>query len=336
MGCVRRRGGVGLGWFRGVAVLCGLAALWPAAARGQEEVVKVGDIPLLSNAGLYIAVEKGWFRERGIRNEIEVFASAAKMVPALTAGEIEVSLGAATAGLFNAIAQGAPFRIVADKGQNRPGYGYSMLSVRKDLLDSGQVKTLRDLKGRKVALFARGNVLDYFLGKLAEAEGLSVKDFEVTFLAAPNHLAALESKAIDAALTVEPWGVQLEERGLAVRFRTADQVKGAGSVQTGVIMYSGRFIRERRPVAQRWMEAYLKGCEFYATKGVQDAEVLAIVEKYTKVPAKVIRAATPFYLDPGGRVNLASLADQIKWHMATGYMPQPVAVDQAVDLSFLK
>jgi NitT/TauT family transport system substrate-binding protein len=319
-----------------MAGLFALAAFSPAGARAQEDLVKVGDIPLLSNAGLYIAVEKGYFRERGVRSEISVFVSSAKMVPALTAGEIEVSLGTASAGLFNAIAQGAGFRVVADKGQNRPGFGYTVLAVRKDLMDSGRIKSVRDLKGRKVALFAKGIVLDYFLGKLAAEEGLGIKDFEMTFLAAPNHLAALESKAIDAALTVEPWGVQLEERGAAVRFRTADQVKGTGSVQTGVIMYSDRFIRERRAVAQRWMDAYLKGCEFYAAKGVQDAEVLAIAEKYTKVPAKVIRAATPFYLDPTGRVNLNSLADQIRWYAANGYMTKEIGVDQVADLSFLK
>ncbi len=325
------------GWRWGSLVaLAALGLTLPVAARAQEDVVKVGDIPQLSNAGMYIAIEKGYFQEAGIRNEIAVFVSAARTVPAMTAGEVEVSMGAASAGLFNAMAQGAPFRIVADKGQNRPGFGYSMLSVRKDLLDSGQVKTLRDLRGRKVAVFAKGITLDYMLGRLAAEEGLTIKDFELVFMAAPNQITALESKAVDAVLTVEPWGARLEEQGLARRLYTADQVKGTGSVQSGVVMYSGAFIKERRPVAQRWMDAYLKGCEFYASKGVQDAEVGAIVEKYTKVPARVIRSATPFYLDAGGRVNVNSLADMVQWFAATGYMQQKVSVDQAVDLSFLK
>ena len=253
-----------------VAMAVALAGIAPGPGRAEDEVVKIGDIPQLSNAGMYIAIEKGYFRERGIRNDIAIFASAARTVPALTAGELEVSMGAASAGLFNAIAQGAPFRIVADKGQNRPGFGYSMLTVRKDLLDSGQVKSLKDLRGRKVAIFAKGITLDYMLGKLAEEEGLTIRDFELAFMAAPNQLTALESKAVDAALTVEPWGARFEERGLATRFRTADQVKGQTSVQSGVVMYSGTFIKDRRAVAQRWMDAYLKGCEFYAARGVKD------------------------------------------------------------------
>ena len=89
-------------------------------------------------------------------------------------------------------------------------------------------------------------------------------------------------------------------------------------------------------MAQRWMDAYLKGCEFYAARGVQDPGVVAILEKYTKVPAKAIRGAAPFYLDPGGHASVASLADQVQWFAANGYMPKAIPVDQMVDVSFLK
>ncbi len=316
-------------------LLC-LAGQAPAAAQAQEEVVKLGDLLTLSNAGIYIAIDKGYFKEQGIRSEVSTFTSAARMLPALAAGEMEVSVGTASAALFNAIAQGAPFRIVADKGQARAGAGYSLLTVRKDLVDSGQVKTVRDLKGRKVAVLARATIQDYLMGKMAEEVGLAIKDFELVFLAGPNQVTAYETKAIDASYAAEPWPARFEEQGLAVKFRTPDQVKALGPVQTGVIIYSGKFIRERRPVAQRWMNAYLKGARFYNERGPKDDEVAAIIEKYTKVPARVVRTAIPHYQDPDGKLVLESLADQIRWHMANGYMPKAVTVDQVVDPTFLK
>ena len=79
-------------------------------------------------------------------------------------------------------------------------------------------------------------------------------------------MTAFETKAIDAAYAVEPWVARFTERGVAVRFRTPDQVKGLGPVQVGVIIYSGKFISERRPVAQRWMNAYLKAAELFHTR----------------------------------------------------------------------
>lgn len=312
-------------------VLVGL----PSGAGAQLETVKLGDLSAISNAAIYIAVEKGFFAEQGVQTEINSFASAAKMVPALVAGELEVSVGSASAGLFNTVAQQAPFRIVADKGQTREGYGFSLLAVRKDLVDSGQVKNFRDLKGKKIAILAKANIQHYLVGKMAEEVGLTINDVELTFLNAPSQVTAFETKAIDAAYAVEPWVARFTERGVAARFRTPDQVKGLGPVQVGVIIYSGKFIKERRAVAQRWMNAYLKGAELFHRLGTKDAQVAAILEKYTKVPANVIKAAIPPYQDPNGKVLRENLADQAEWFARNG-MQQKIAIDNALDLSFLK
>jgi len=318
-------------WVLSVAMLI----LLPSRARSQVETVKLGDLAAISNAAVYIAIEKGFFKEQGVVTEISNFASAAKQVPALVAGELEVSVGSATAGLFNAVAQQAPFRIVADKGQAREGYGFSLLAVRKDLLDSGQVKSFKDLKGKKIAILAKGNIQHYLVGKMAEEVGLTINDIELSFLDAPNQVTAFETKAIDAAYAVEPWVARFTERGVAVRFRTPDQVKGLGPVQVGVIIYSGKFITDRRPVAQRWMNAYLKAADLFHKNGTKDPEIAAILEKYTKVPAKVVQTAIPPYQDPNGRPLRENLADQAQWFSSNG-MQQKISIDNALDLSFLK
>jgi NitT/TauT family transport system substrate-binding protein len=321
--------------FVGLVIFTALLVALPSMVRSQSETVKLGDLSAISNAAIYIAVEKGFFKEQGINSEISSFASAAKMVPALIAGELEVSVGSASAGLFNAVAQEAPFRIVADKGQAREGFGFSLLTVRKDLVDSGQVKSFKDLKGKKIAILAKGNIQHYMVGKMAEEVGLTINDVELTFLNAPNQLTAFETKAIDAAYAVEPWAARFNERGVAVPFRTPDQVKGLGPVQVGVIIYSGKFIKERRRVAQRWMNAYLKAAELFHKNGTKDPEIAAILEKYTKVPAKVIQAAIPPYQDPNGKLLVDNLADQAQWFANAG-MQQKISIQNALDLSFLK
>ncbi len=300
-----------------IALTITLVVLLPSLGRAQSETVKLGDLAAISNAAVYIAIEKGFFKEQGVVTEISNFASAAKQVPALVAGELEVSVGSASAGLFNAVAQQAPFRIVADKGQ------------------SGQVKTFRDLKGKKIAILAKGNIQHYLVGKMAEEAGLTINDVDLPFLDAPSQVTAFETKAIDASYAVEPWPARFQERGVAVRFRTPDQVKGLGPVQVGVIIYSGKFIKERRPVAQRWMTAYLKAAELFHKNGTKDPEIAAILEKYTKVPAKVIQAAIPPYQDPNGKVLVENLADQAQWFARNG-MQQKVSIENALDLSFLK
>jgi NitT/TauT family transport system substrate-binding protein len=153
-----------------------------------------------------------------------------------------------------------------------------------------------------------------------------------------------DPQTVAAALHIAGWihedlrhneMVAVAERGVAVPFRTPDQVKGLGPVQVGVIIYSGKFIKERRPIAQRWMNAYLKAADFFHKHGTKDPEVAAILEKYTKVPAKVIQAAISPYQDPNGRPLVDNLADQSRWFAANG-MAKKIKIDNALDLSFLK
>jgi NitT/TauT family transport system substrate-binding protein len=151
------------------------------------EVVKTGDLPVISSAALYVAIDKGFFAERGISVETERFASGAKMIAPLSTGQLEVATGSPSAGLYNAVAGGMDFRIVADKGQIRPKHSFTGgIVVRKDLLDSGKVKSVKDLKGMKIANGAKGIVLDYLLAKVLESEGVAFDAVEVVYLAYPD------------------------------------------------------------------------------------------------------------------------------------------------------
>lgn len=314
------------------ALLLGLGFGSPAA--GLERV-RMGDIALISNAPLYIAIEKGYFREAGIDLELPPFASAARMVPALSTGEIEVAGGSISAGLYNAIAEGMDFKIVADKGQTRAGYGYGpILVVRKDLVQGGQIKGPKDLAGRKVAQFAKGISQDWFLVRLLEQHGVNPASVERVYMGAPNVHKALAGRAIDAAVTSEPWGAMAEAEGVGVLLLTTDRV--IERMQSAVIMYSGRFIRERRPAARAWMQAYLRGSRFYNEQGPRGAEVVTIVEKHTKLPARIIRASVPFYLSNDGRLYLETLTELQDFFLRQGWVKKRVPVEQMIDLSFLE
>lgn len=314
-----------------VAVAVALAAV-PSAA---DELVKVGDLPALSTAAFYIAIDKGYFAERGIRVETEVFASAGKMTPALATGHIDVATGAPSAGLFNSMASGAGFKIVADKGQIRPGFNGTLLTVRKDLVESGQVKSARDLKGRTVSTGAKGIAMDYFLAKMMEDVGSSYDALSVTYLAYPDGVKALASKAVDAFWGPEPWGARAEQLGVGVRFVQPETIKTIASFQAGLFIYSDKFARERFKVARDFLAAYVKGARYYNDRGPKDPEVVAIVSKHTKVPAETVKASFPFYIAPDGRPRVEDLAALQDFFVARDWMKTKVPVERMVDLSFL-
>jgi NitT/TauT family transport system substrate-binding protein len=107
--------------------------------------VRIGIARTMSDVGYYVADAMGYFRDEGIEVTLTSFNSAAQMMAPLGVGDLDVGGGTVSAGFYNSIARGINTKIVADQSSMKPGYGYSSLMVRKDLVDSGRYKTLADL-----------------------------------------------------------------------------------------------------------------------------------------------------------------------------------------------
>ena len=133
-----------------------------AAMRGNRTAtaqalakVKVASAGIASDIGFFLAQQKGYFRAEGLNIELTQMANAPQMVGPLGMGQLDIGAGTVAASLYNAVAQKIAIRAVADKGSMRPGYGFSRLMVRKDLVDSGRFKSYADLKGRKLGRHLR-------------------------------------------------------------------------------------------------------------------------------------------------------------------------------------
>jgi NitT/TauT family transport system substrate-binding protein len=85
-------------------VLAALLAWAGAAAAG--EVITVGATSSTSDAPIYIADKKGFFRAEGIEVKVSNFRSASDMVAPLGAGQLDAGAGSAGAALYNAVARG--------------------------------------------------------------------------------------------------------------------------------------------------------------------------------------------------------------------------------------
>src|SRR5262249_56974662 len=108
----------------------------------------------------------------GLDVDLIVLDSGAKVIAPLGTGELDVGSGALSVGFWNALLRGVKFRIVADRGHAEPGYLYQTVFMRKDLLDSGEFKSLTDLKGKSRGFAAQGLTSRSLLNEAAESPAL--------------------------------------------------------------------------------------------------------------------------------------------------------------------
>ena len=319
-----------------------LQPVWLTAAQAADQV-RIGIARTMSDVGYYVADAKGFFRDEGIEVAMTPFNSAAQMMAPLGTGDLDVGGGTVSAGFYNSVARGIGTKIVADQASMKPGYGYSSLMVRKDLVDSGRYKTLADLKGMKVAIGAPGTGTASALNETLKMGGLKYGDVEVFYLGFPEHLPAFLNKGIDAAISNEPTMTLEIEQGAAVRIVGNDVTYP--DQQTAVVFYSERFVKDRRDVAERFMRAYLRGIRLYndALKdgrlaGPAAGEIIAILAKYTSIKdAAMLHRIIPSAVNPDGEVNIAGLRHDLAFFRELGLIEsKDVSADGVVDGSFVK
>jgi NitT/TauT family transport system substrate-binding protein len=318
------------------------AALLSGEAPARAQNVTVGLPAVVSDAPFFIAQANGYFKDEGLTVRFEDFKTGAQMIAPLGSGEIDVGAGAPSVGLYNAAARGLGIMIVADKGHVAPGYPWQAVMVRKALFDSGKVKTLADLKGLRVATTAVGATETSILDVALRSAGLTLKDVHQVYLAFPEQGAAMANGAIDASLTSEPTNTFMVRAGSAVRFVGVD--KFYPGHQTSVVLYSGRFIKDRPEVARKFMVAYLRAARFYngalangKFAGPNADRVISILTQYAKIKDPAIyHALVPSVCDPNGALDMASLGKDFAFFQQQKMLNAGMTIGQVVDQSFAR
>jgi NitT/TauT family transport system substrate-binding protein len=223
----------------------------------------------------------------------------------------------------------------------RPGYGFSGLLVRKELVESGRYKSFKDLKGMKIAVGTFGSANSSAVNEALKRGGLTWNDAEMVALTFPQHLAAYANKAIDASMTNEPTASEAVKEGLAVRIAGNDEIYP--DQQTAVVLYSEIFARQRPQLALRFMRAYIKAVREYnnALKdgkiaGPNADEVISILTEYTFIKdPQIHRAITPAAIDPDGRMNLRGLRNDLEFFKERKLLQNTeITVERIVDTQY--
>lgn len=329
-----------------VAILLSLCLLVLSAGCGgndskkdtpkEKTKVSLGMLRLTSSAPLFIAMDKGFFAEEGIEIELQWFDAAHPIAVSTASSKVDVGATGITASLYNMAANGQKLGIVADKGREQKGYSSSALLVTTDNYNAG-VKSLKDLKGKRIGITQKGSTFHYMLGRMLETQGMSLNDVEIVPLSKLSAvMAALESKQIDGCILNEPNITKVQKAGYG---KLVVQVGDVIPYQTSAIFYSPDFMKNK-DAAVRFMRAYNKACNYYYEAAVEkkDAkkleEVVNIVAKYVKAPAEDIKAGLP-YIDKDGKLLVSDIATQIKWYTDNKMISGTLDAKDVANTSFL-
>jgi len=205
----------------GQVLFCFLFVIALAAPTEAARVRLAVPVHGVSHVAFYVAKEKGYFQEEGLDVEV-ILMSAPIGIRALIAGDVDASTvgGSALPPIF----RGAALRMVFISFDKPTHWLYAKPEIR----------TVKDLKGRKVAIDGLGGTLESLLRSVLEKNGLE-GGRDVPFLAIgtpPGRFLALTSGAVDASLFTFPLNFRAEEAGFRelVSFVKQDITSLTGSI----------------------------------------------------------------------------------------------------------
>ena len=186
---------------RATALVLSMIVCFVLTDSGHAEKIKTA-IPSASihYLSLYVAEEKGFFKDEGLENEVIAIGGPAG-IAALVNGGIDFS-GAAGSGMRAAMA-GAPIKVIMFQTEKVTWY----------LVAKPNLAKISDLKGKRVGVFALSDTSDTLVTRYFASHGLAAGDFaRVALGTSPGTIiAALKFGSVDAA-TLDPATIVRAER----------------------------------------------------------------------------------------------------------------------------
>ncbi|HEV8016709.1 MAG TPA: ABC transporter substrate-binding protein [Stellaceae bacterium] len=320
--------------------LCGAAvvalALAVTAVHAEDETVTIQYVNSMGSSPFFIAVGKGYFAQEGIKIDSGTVRSALDTIAPMATGRLDASTGAATAGFFNAAHQGFDVRIAAVLGVQGPLMATQAL-VRKDLWDNGTIKSAKDLKGRKVAINAPGDITEYFLTRMLEKYGLETKDVDLTQMEFALQIVAFRNNAIDAGFLPEPIASAAKSQGTAALL-VPEQGIGEG-MPTVFLFLATKFMHDRPKVALGFMRAMIRGARDTQGNYSKDPEIAGMIAKQTNLKLEDVENSAPYVFEPNLDISKfeAKLRDEETVHRKNGRLnyTEPLAFDTVIDASLV-
>jgi NitT/TauT family transport system substrate-binding protein len=272
------------------------------------KTIKVGYLPIADCAQLYVAIEKGFFKEHGINVERIELASGVKILEALVTDSIDIGFSA-VAPLILANARNLDLKaLTGGPAENEQHREHAILVDQ-----NSTIKTAKDLEGKTIGIVAFRSIDEPFVKEWLAIHNVDVNSvgfYEIRF---PQMETTLLSGQVDAVAAIEPFVTKARLNG-----RTRVLGYNYTDVQpfTQVASYNARskWIDKNNDSAKRFKHA-LADAAVYANDHPQ--EVKKIIAEYTKLPLALANEITlPFFTETLKSEDLTNVMNlMLKWEI---------------------
>jgi NitT/TauT family transport system substrate-binding protein len=241
------------------AVIAALLATVPTICFAQDKPLtplRIATLKIAAQTDVWVAQQRGIYARNGIDAKISFFNTGAESIPAMQGGAVDVLLSIPGIGML-AMERGIDIAAIF---QDEIAHATPPDSASVQVLEGSPVKTLADLRGKKIGvggLSTQNTIAVKMLLDRAGVELSSVSFAEVPFIAMVN---ALKAGHVDAVVPVDPFTTQLRLSG--GRVIAWNYVEAIPEQPLGVWFTKASFLRSNPQVIDAFIKSMKEAIDY--------------------------------------------------------------------------
>jgi NitT/TauT family transport system substrate-binding protein len=242
--------------------------------------IKVGVVPVVDVAPLYLGIDKGFFEEEGLEVEPVVAQGGAAIIPAVVAGDQEIGFSNVVS-LMLGQTQDLPVKIISQgiQATDDPDNDTAAIAVKGD----SDIQEPADLEGKTIAINTLNNISQLTVTAALDSEGVDTSTLHFVEVPLPDMVGQLEAGQIDAAGLVEPFVTTGKNAGQ--RMIIYDRVATEPKMTIATYFTSDSYLQDNPDVVEAFVRAINRSLE-YATENPDEAR--QAIANYTQIPPDVL------------------------------------------------
>lgn len=254
----------------------------------------------------------------------------------LAAGQVDMATLSFAVFALSLLKQTVPggMTIVSDNYQDgMPGYANNAAFVPMD----SPIKTIQDLKGKKIAINAYGSAADMSVRVKLKQEGLDPrKDVDIVEIAFPNIGPALRENRIDCGALVVPFlNAETAKGGLRPLFSAGDAF---GPYSPIFQVVTNDFLKANEGPVRAFLSDYVTGLHWFYDSANR-TQAVALAAGLTKTPPAVLDSymmtTRDYFRDPNACVSAKTIQSPINAMASVGLLDKPVEIAEYVSMKYL-
>ncbi len=314
------------------AWLLGGASSWAASPRSKVVLVVPHRVLFTVAVPVYVAQEKGFYKENGIEVDAVFTKGGGENVQAVVSGDAGIGLSTGVFAVLSAFEKGAPVKIASAEIAGMDAFWY--------VLGNSPIRKMEDLAGKRIGYSRPGSsthMAALAIVNQVKAKGLKPPE-PVSLGGVPDSFTGVKTDQADAGWSVPPFMLDRVEKGELRIVVRGSEIEALNNITMRVHFVNTDFAAKQPEAVRGFFRAHQRAVAFMLDHPEETTDIW-IRKADLKLPKSAVLKTWEFYSKAAMAMKpIKGMKESVEDAVKLKFLKQPLPqseIDRLIDLSYV-